>query len=214
MLTSAEIGKRLNLSPRAVNMHLANVGMITHTSEGWIVTSYGKNNGGTQKTHPQTGSPYVVWSEELLEHSCVKNLSGRTSTPEPVCKKEQKFRTLFPATLRTIDGHYVRSKAELWIDNWLYGAKVVHAYEMKVPIVEEMYADFYLPDGKLYVEYMGSQDDPRFAEHKKTKIEVYHQHKLRVFEIRDEDFDNLEDVFPQILSESGIITHIPHVHEE
>ena len=213
MLTSAEIGKLLNLSPRAVNMHLANVGMITHTSEGWILTSHGKSNGGTQQTHPQTGYPYVVWSEELLEHPSVKNLAGRTSTPEPICKHEQKFRTLFPATLRTIDGHYVRSKAELWIDNWLYGAKVVHAYEMKVPIEEEMYADFYLPEGKLYIEYMGSKDDPRFAEHKQAKIDVYRHHKLRLFEIHDESFEHLEDEFPQILLDSGIITHVPSVHE-
>ena len=213
MFTSAEIGKRLNLSPRAVNMHLANVGMLTHTSEGWIVTAYGKSNGGTQKTHPETGTPYVVWSEELLEHSCVKNLAGTSNTPEPVCKKEQKFRTFVPATLRTIDGHYVRTRAELLIDNWLYGARIVHAFEKKVHVVEEIYADFFLPDGELYIEYIGTQNNPEFADRLETKIAVYRKHRVPLIEIYDDDLENLDDEFPRKLSEFGVKTSIPFVPE-
>ena len=213
MFTSADIGKLLNLSPRAINMHLANVGMITHTSEGWILTSYGKNNGGTQKTHPETGCPYVVWTDELLENSCVRNLAGRTSTPEPVSKKERTFRSVFPATLRTIDGHYVRLRAELLIDNWLYGAKVVHAYEKKVHTKEEIYADFYLPDGELCIEYWGTQDDPQYIDRRKAKIEVYQQHGLPVLEIHEEELETLDDVLPRKLLEFGITTHAPSVPE-
>ena len=213
MLTSAEIGKLLNLSPRAVSMHLANVGMLTHTSEGWILTAYGKSNGGIQQTHPHTGAPVVVWSEELLMNPCVKNLAGHTSPPEPVCKKEQKFRTLFPATLRTIDGHYVRSRAELLIDNWLYGAKTLHAYEKKVPIAEEIYAEFYLPDGELYIEYQGALDNPNYADRKKEKFEVYRQHNLPLIEIHDEHLENLDDELSRKLLEFGIRTRIPPTPE-
>jgi len=32
---------------------------------------------------------------------------------------------------RTEDGHWVRSKAELIIDNWLYRGRIVHAYERR-----------------------------------------------------------------------------------
>ena len=215
MLTATDVGKLLNLSPRAVNMHLANIGMITHTSDGWVLTAYGKNNGGIQNSHPQTGSLFVTWSEVVLQNPCVKNLAGHANTPEPMCKKEQRFRTFYPAKLRAIDGHYVRTRAELLIDNWLYGTKVVHAYEMKVPIEQEMYADFYLPDGRLYVEYMGSKDDSQFAEHKKAKLDVYDRYKLRVIEIHDDSFENLEDEFSQTLMASGIVTHFPfpYMHE-
>ena len=36
----------------------------------------------------------------------------------------------------------VRSKAEQIIDNWLYHKGIVHAYERRVPIEEEVYCDF------------------------------------------------------------------------
>tara|TARA_R110000787_G_scaffold55239_2_gene127641 strand:- start:5078 stop:5230 length:153 start_codon:yes stop_codon:yes gene_type:complete len=31
------------------------------------------------------------------------------------------------------------------IDNWLYMAETVHAYERKLPIEEDVYCDFYIP---------------------------------------------------------------------
>ena len=47
------------------------------------------------------------------------------------------------------------SKAEMLIDNWLYMAEIVHAYERKLPIEEDVYCDFYIPKGKVYIEYWG-----------------------------------------------------------
>jgi len=57
------------------------------------------------------------------------------------------FREKFEAKHRTQDGHYVRSKAEMIIDNLLYQYGIVHAYERKLPIEEDVYSDFYIPPG-------------------------------------------------------------------
>lgn len=64
-----------------------------------------------------------------------------------------RFRDEFPARIVTIDGHRVRSRAELVIDNGLYVQEIVHAYERRLPIKEDCYCDFYVPQGEgVYVE--------------------------------------------------------------
>lgn len=59
------------------------------------------------------------------------------------------------------------------IDNWLYMAGIVHAYERKLPIEEDLYCDFYLPTGKVYIEFWGLEDDPKYAHRKKIKQDLY-----------------------------------------
>ena len=43
-----------------------------------------------------------------------------------------------PANYRCMDGHYVRSRAEVMIDNWLYGNGIADAYERKLPIESDV----------------------------------------------------------------------------
>ena len=206
-ITSTEIGKRYDISSRTVNKHLADIGMIVQTNEGWTVTQYGEKNGGTQKKHPQSGNLYVVWTEKLLQNPDIKILSGEATAAEPQNVKEQDFRSKFPAKLRTVDGHYVRSRAELLIDNWLYSAGIVHAYEKKLPIEEDVYSDFYLPGGKLYVEFWGLENDSRYIDRKKNKIEIYRKYNFALLEIRNENLENMDDELPQKLLKFGIKTY-------
>ncbi|WP_226036714.1 hypothetical protein [Aquibacillus saliphilus] len=72
---------------------------------------------------------------------------------------------------RSADGHYVRSRAEMLIDNWLYMSEIVHAYERKLPIEEDVYTDFYLPVGKVYIEYWGLEDEPKMRRESKKNYE-------------------------------------------
>ena len=203
-ITSTEIGKKYNMSPRAFNKHLADIGMIIQTNEGWTLTSYGEQNGGTQKKHTQSGNLYVVWTEKLLQNPDIKILSGEVTTTETQNTKEQDFRTKFPAKLRTVDGHYVRSRAELLIDNWLYSNGIVHAYEKKLPIEEEVYSDFYIPTGNLYIEFWGLENDPKYIDRKKTKTEIYKKYGFSLLELRNENFENMDDELPQKLLKFGI----------
>jgi len=205
-ITSTELGKRYSISPRAINKPLADIGMIVQSNEGWTLTQYGEKNGGTQKKHPQSGNLYVVWSEKLLQNPDIIILSGETTSTEQQTTKEKDFRTKFPAKLRTIDGHYVRSRAELLIDNWLYSAEIVHAYEKKLPVEEDIYSDFYLPTGKLYVEFWGLENDPKYIERKNAKIEIYRKYNFALLELRNENLENMDDEIPQKLLKFGIKT--------
>ena len=111
-------------------------------------------------------------------------------------EQEKDFRTKFPATILTEDGHKVRSKAEQIIDNWLYHKGIVHAYERRVPIEEEVYCDFFIPLGqKVWIEFWGL-DEEKYNKRRMIKIQFYQKYKKNLIELNDKDIERLDDVMP------------------
>src|SRR5207245_693714 len=107
---------------------------------------------------------------------------GTESAPAPATQMtnqfpldEQDFREKFQATHRTMDGHVVRSRAEVMIDDWLYHHDVMHAYERKVPIEADLYTDFWIPKGRVYIEYWGMESNEKYAERKARKQQLYRE---------------------------------------
>jgi len=84
--------------------------------------------------------------------------------------------------------------------------EVVHAYERKVPISEDVFSDFYIPTAKVYIEFWGMESNPTYAEHKKQKIELYQKYDLKLIELKDDDITNLDDVLPRELLHFDIQT--------
>ncbi len=121
-------------------------------------------------------------------------------------KDDVEFREKFPAKLRATDGHLVRSKAELLIDNWLYVSEVTHAYERKLPVEEEVYSDFYIPTGKVYIEYWGLDDDSKYSFRKEEKLKIYKKYDFHVIELTEKEVQNLDDTLPRLLLKHGIKT--------
>lgn len=110
--------------------------------------------------------------------------------------EQNNFRSKFPATIRADDGHMVRSKAEQLIDNWLFRNEIVHAYEKRVPIEEEVYCDFFIPLGqKVWIEYWGSEETS-YLKRKELKKKLYATHKKNLIELTDKDIENLDDTMP------------------
>ena len=91
------------------------------------------------------------------------------------------------------------------IDNWLYMSGIAHAYERRLPIEEEAYCDFYLPDGKVYIEYWGMEANPKYQARQKVKIELYQQHRFNLIQLSDEHIRNLDDHLPKMLLKFGVI---------
>ena len=81
---------------------------------------------------------------------------------------------------------------------------LAHAYERRLPIEEEVYCDFYLPVGKVYIEYWGFENDPKYIERKKIKQEIYKKYEFNLIELNDPDIQNLDDVLPKKLLQFGI----------
>ena len=100
--------------------------------------------------------------------------------------EEKNFRKKYPAKYRTDDGHFVRSKSEHIIDNWLYHNDIVHAYERQVPIKEALICDFFIPMGKVWIEYWGLEDE-KYLKRKDLKKELYEKNKKNLIELTDKD---------------------------
>jgi hypothetical protein len=207
------IGQECNLSARKINMILSELGWIQRYIKGWQVTDLGVQNGGIQKENSQNGIPYVEWPKSILDNSVFKaiinDLDGSSDTKESLDKEESQydFRSKFEAKHRATDGHFVRSKAEMLIDNWLYMAEIVHAYERKLPIEEEVYCDFYIPTGKVYIEFWGLENDTKYEARKKAKKDIYEKYGFKLIELTDEDVYNLDDVLPKMLLKFGVQTY-------
>jgi len=96
-----------------------------------------------------------------------------------------------------------RSKAELLIDNWLYTRYLAHAYERRMPVPEDAYADFFIPLGECYIEYWGL-DTAEYTERQKRKREIFKKYAFQVIELGEEDLTELDDRLP-----SQLLRHLP-----
>ncbi|WP_067985077.1 glycerol kinase [Neptuniibacter pectenicola] len=210
LVTATIIGKAFNLSANRMNSILSELGWINKALKGWTITPSGASAGGEQKEDFRSGIPYVVWPNAITENKALKTtiseVQGESASEEakPETNDCSNFRDKFEAKLRTTDGHYVRSKAEMLIDNWLYMAEIVHAYERKLPIEEEVYCDFYIPTGKVYIEYWGYENDSKYLHRKAQKQAIYARYGFKLIELEDADVQNLDDVLPRLLLKHGV----------
>ncbi|MDR2344685.1 MAG: hypothetical protein LBE18_01325 [Planctomycetaceae bacterium] len=202
-INSTEIGKALNMPSQKINKLLAELSYIEKNEKGWSITPLGEAKGGKQKKHFPTNNLFVTWNESIIETLKKTNEPTTQTQQQTTNENEKNFREQFPAKLRTTDGHFVRSRAELLIDNWLYSEEIVHAYERKLPIEEETYCDFYLPKGKIYIEFWGLENNEKYIKRKKKKIETYQKYQMNLIELKDNDIENLDDFLPNKLIKFG-----------
>lgn len=209
-LNASKIGQHFNISNQKINLYLSELGWIEKGKGGWICTQAGLKNGAIQM-EAMNGKPYVVWDKEIINNKHllreIKGVSGEEETQnfEEKIVKSDDFRKKFPANLRTPDGHYVRSRAEIMIDDFLYKNGIVHAYERKLNIDEDMYCDFYIPSKKLYIEFWGLEENEKYLERKKKKLELYAKYKFNLIEINNDDLSNLDEILAAKLRKYEII---------
>jgi hypothetical protein len=221
LLNATAIGKHFNISSQRFNLLLNELGWIEKTIAGWGITKLGKNLGGRQFEHDTSGGTYVLWPEDVLHNKDIVGMFSDAQKQKPVAKQPQTsdtsaltfvddFRKKYPAEYRTKDGHYVRSKAELTIDDSLYLWGIPHAYEKKLPNTEhDVYSDFHIPSGKgrpkaVYIEYWGMENDEKYNQRKSKKIEIYNELGLSLIQLNDADIKNIEDSLQKYLLQHGV----------
>ncbi|MCP8312018.1 MAG: hypothetical protein L6M37_03580, partial [Candidatus Methylarchaceae archaeon HK02M1] len=99
-------------------------------------------------------------------------------------------RDLWPSNYRTDDGHRVRSKNEVIVDNWLYRKDICHAYERMVPGSNTI-SDFYIPKIDCFIEIWG-MEDKRYVKRKEQKRKLYHSKKLNLIDLSEDDIKRLD----------------------
>lgn len=214
MITATSIGSTYNISATRINSILSELGLIKKDAiKGWHLTELGKRLGGVESKYATSGVSFVRWPKGIMKNGIlvtnIRQASGDVSqaieeeTGNIAKSSQTEFREKFKAEYRAKDGHYVRSKAELIIDNTLYDYKIVHAYERKLPIEEDVYCDFYIPTGKVYIEYWGL-DEEKYLTNKQRKLEIYNKYNFNLVQLLEKDISNLEDTLPGKLLDFNI----------
>ncbi|WP_010453589.1 hypothetical protein [Vibrio rotiferianus] len=206
--SATQLGEKLKLNAKRMNQLLSELGWISKSDEGWSLTEAGIRAGGHLRVDKESNHTFVVWHDIVLRNKRLRQsvieFLGQDAESHSTDKSLSNFRQKFEAKHRTLDGHYVRSKGELLIDNWLYLAGVVHAYERQLPIAQDVTSDFYLPSGKVYLQFWGS-DTGEMSESEQEKIRaVYKQHNFNLIEVEASEVDRLDEVLPKRLRQFGI----------
>ena len=156
--------------------------------------------------YTMTSALITTYIAMYLLDSDVANGSRTTGpVPEPgvhVPFDEADFRLRWQAEYRCEDGHYVRSKNEAIVDNWLYSHGVCHAYEKAVFDPESgdtLCSDFFVPALNLYIEIWGmaSQD---YELRRMRKVDTYRRLGCRLLEINGDAVKNVDDVLSRELA--------------
>jgi len=94
-----------------------------------------------------------------------------------------------------LDGHLVKSKGELIIDNYLYLLKIEHFYEKSIKIYgSKIKYDWYLPKYDIYMEYWG-YGGKKYEKRKKEKLRLYKKANLKLISIENYMF---HDIYSEI----------------
>ncbi len=199
------------LDPRQINRALAELGLQRHSILGWELTDLGKTLGGQQEESENSGAFYVTWPHEIIDHPVIHRELGRQSDQvQPPAQSGDVEQDLFSgasdATVACdgIDGHRLQSALEMRVCNWLYLAQLAHAYQRALPVEDELYADFYLPAGSIYIDCWLSHTPAGAISSKLRKREVYRQLGLRHLEVNEIDQDALDEILGRGLLAFGI----------
>lgn len=207
-LTATQIGVEVGLSAKEVNILLVESGFMN------------KNENGFYSTHPlaeqcltKEGKAYVKWETSIVKDA-VFSREVKSSVETKEAFKEEvvapsseawKFdRKTFDAKFRTQSGHFVRSRAEVIVADWLYANDVMFAYEKRLPIVEEVYSDFFIKEKRIFIEVWGLEDT-KYLERKAVKIDLYAKNGFNLIGLSDKDIENIDDFLPLKLAQMGIV---------
>ncbi|HCS26042.1 MAG TPA: hypothetical protein DIW43_01225 [Spongiibacteraceae bacterium] len=205
MLSAAALGESVQLSGRAVNRCLAELGWLKRELHGWILTAAGKHSGGVQMENRQTDMLYALWPAGVAENpvlaarlqACAAAAAAGSATPGDDLFANQE-------SYESVDGHGHDTRELLAICHWLYMAGVLHATQRQLPVEESLKADFYLPVNRVYIDYWSANASPAELKASMRKAEAYKNLGLAAIEIHAEDVSQLDDVMPRQLHKFGV----------
>lgn len=117
----------------------------------------------------------------------VASLSGEKGSSE----NEELYR--YPAE----DGHLLKNRNEVTIDNWLYHQLVVHAFGKKVYLSstpdQELRCGFFLPEVNLYIEYFDT------LEESEERRNIYKANRLNLILVDKEQVEKINESMPSLL---------------
>ena len=211
----------LKISSRKLNTIFNELGWITkppYDVGGWKATRTGKRNGGVNIPQKGDGSPYVKWAPTTTENKALLNAVMRMlgvaevqiESKQQVFDDENVEAPNKANSMKSSDGHWVRSRGELLIDNYLFGTRIAHAYEQEIYLQDgsKMIPDFMAmtPKGNVYIEFWGMEGKAEYDKRRKQKKQLYKDNGLELIEIFPRHLDNLDAYLNAVFARYGVKT--------
>lgn len=189
-----------------MNVILSRIGWIKKANRGgWQLTESGKRLGGSQFTHKTSRRTYVLWPEKIADSPILVHAVLQSGGTVPPRQRNKPIKNISSPQFRATDGHFVRSRAELIIDNWLYSRGIAHEYERPLPFNDTQQCDFNIKRGKgVYIEFWGYNSDPQCLSRKRQKKQSCHVHSLQLIELDEDQLSDLDLVLSRKLRAFGI----------
>ena len=209
------------ISSRKLNTIFNELGWITkppYNQGGWKATRTGKRNGGVDIPPKGDGSPYVKWAPDVADNKALMSAVTRTlgipkietGTIQSVFDDENIDPPNKSNSMKSSDGHWVRSRGELLIDNYLFGTRIAHAYEQEIYLQDgsKMIPDFMAitPKGNVYIEFWGMEGNADYDKRRNAKKQLYKENGLELVEIFPKHLDNLDAFLNAVFARYGVKT--------
>lgn len=124
---------------------------------------------------------------------------------------QKKYRPQVATSFKCFDGHVVRSKGELVIDNHLHRLGIDHEYEKTIKVRgNSIKYDWYLPKFKTYIEYWGFHGKD-YMQRKEEKLVLYRKGKLNLISIED---IMLKDIYSNLEKELNKFIKLKKISQE
>ncbi|MGV9172898.1 MAG: hypothetical protein ACOC35_10065 [Promethearchaeia archaeon] len=128
----------------------------------------------------------------LLLYFTVKKIKGYL---------KKRYRPKKATSFKCLDGHVVRSKGELIIDNHLHRLGIEHVYEQTIRVRgRKLKYDWFLPEHEVYIEYWGYYGK-NYMTRKEEKLELYEKGGHTLISIENVMFEDIYDQLERKLDE-------------
>lgn len=220
LLSSIESNQRISaasmcryfsgLDARQINRALAELGLQQHSILGWELTARGKALGGLQEESKNSGAFYASWPHVIVDDPVVQRELSRQSDQVQPAHDDDPEPDLFGNSVdpvsacQGIDGHSLASPLQTRVCNWLYFAQLAHACHRALPVEEAVFADFYVPEGNVYIDCWEADVPAASLSERLAKRAVYRKLDLRCIEVNEQDVKRLDDVLGRGLLNFGI----------
>lgn len=133
-LSATQLGRHFDLPARLINLLLADLGWQSRGLKGWLLTDFGRLQGGEQKRTEGSNVPYVTWPERLKDGD--GDLAGLVQALQ---------------TGPALDGRRYPDRRHTDVANWLYLHGFVVAPERQLAGAPGA-VSFWLPSATLMVQ--------------------------------------------------------------
>lgn len=202
-LSATALGKPYDLTARECNRVLAESGWIRHGFQGWELTPLGQDKGGMQLENENSGTCYVVWPPAVANDETLRQQLELCAEifhqPPPA---DDLFADADSDAFVAPDGHRHTRRLAMQVCHWLYLAGLTHATQRRLPVAEELYADFYLPRHRVYVECWDESGAGLAA--RMHRRDVYQKLGFAVIDVELKDGARVDDIMTRAMRKLGI----------